>query len=161
MKQFLSLRAIAKALFPDRPEKDLPNLATRELTPAIEHGDRETLRRIEELLDLPVHKAVREISEKSLAGIFTKEELTGIWAAFNGTMLVDFNFRNPKMTVSAQLEDAIRLEGSQLFYGYNAEQLLAKLGALSELDALGLLLILEKSYTPGGGEIPLFKLVKK
>lgn len=78
---------------------------------------------------------LRKIALRQLTGHFTRPELTGIVAAFNGTA-VNFGLVAPKAMLAAQMGDSIALEQNHDVYGYDPDALLGKISALSESDAL-------------------------
>lgn len=82
---------------------------------------------------------LRKLTLRELKGSFSKEELTGIVAAFNGT-IIDFTIGiSPKDMLLFGMEDAISLEGNDSFYSYEKGSLLRKIKALTDVKAMFLL----------------------
>ncbi len=79
---------------------------------------------------------MRNLSLKSIKGKFDRNELIGIVAAFNGT-IIGFDLGiPPKAMLLAQMEDAIALENNDSFYSYTKESLLQKINQTSEMEAM-------------------------
>lgn len=82
---------------------------------------------------------LRKISLRELKGIFSKNELTGILASFNGT-IIDFSIGIPPADLlRIQIEDSIDLENNDSMYQYDAIDLLMRLNLLDNLKAMFLL----------------------
>jgi hypothetical protein len=94
-----------------------------------------------EMLDrvVEMHLAFRKLALRNIKGVFSRNELIGIVASFNGT-IISFDLGiPPKFMLTAGMEDSISLDGNDGMYDYEAESLLQKINALSELDAMFLL----------------------
>ncbi len=94
-----------------------------------------------EMLDrvVEMHLAFRKLALRNIKGMFSRNELIGIVAAFNGT-IISFDLGiPPKFMLTAGMEDSINLDGNDRMYDYEAEPLLEKTAALSELDSMFLL----------------------
>jgi hypothetical protein len=94
-----------------------------------------------EMLDrvVQMHLTFRKLVLRNIKGVFSCNELTGIVASFNGT-IINFDLGiPPKFMLTAGMEDSISLDGNDRMYDYEAEPLLEKIAALSELDAMFLL----------------------
>ena len=86
-----------------------------------------------------MHLAFRKLALRNIKGVFTRNELIGIVAAFNGT-IISFDLGiPPKFMLTAGMEDSISLDGNDVMYDYQAEPLLQKISQLSQLEAMFLL----------------------
>lgn len=82
---------------------------------------------------------LRKLSIRELKGIFNRQELIGIVASFNGTM-IDFSISIPPLEMlRVQMEDAIDLENNDSMYQYDATQMLSKIARMDNLKAMFLL----------------------
>lgn len=86
-----------------------------------------------------MHLVYRKLALKNIKGIFTRNELIGIVASFNGTIIAFDLGIPPKFMLTAGMEDAISLEGNASMYDYDAETMLKKIESLTEQDAMFLL----------------------
>lgn len=94
-----------------------------------------------EMLDrvVEMHLTFRKLALRNIKGVFSRNELIGIVASFNGT-IISFDLGiPPKFMLTAGMEDSISLDGNDVMYNYESEPLLQKINALSELDSMFLL----------------------
>jgi hypothetical protein len=92
---------------------------------------------------------MRKLTLKNLKGIFNEKEKTGLVAMFNGT-IIGFDLGiPPKMMLRAQVEDAVALENCDVMYGFVAADLLAKVEAMGELQAMFLLEEIHRFWNDG------------
>lgn len=82
---------------------------------------------------------MRSLSLRTVSGVFSRPEMIGMVAAFNGTIITLDMGIPPKQMLIGQMQDAQTYESNADFYEYDGLQLLRKLEALTELEALFLL----------------------
>ena len=146
----ISAKPLAEIL---APQYGRPAGSLRQALPTLLKGEIVAQWRTEMVLEAEL-PALRQLARRTLEEIqatgFTRQEITAIAAAFNGTLMAEQTIARPEIVV-AQLADAETYDSGISNYGADPATLLAKLRTLTAAQAYYLLReVVLWWHTPGG-----------